>query len=146
MVSRHKLLVLVTGAVIAVTVAQARDTRLRLPIADALATAEAQSKLDSGVKLYFGDQAHPKPARSFGTVSTNKKTNFFNKTDKEGCEWTFLSAMISLQERARREGGDAVINIKSIYRGGDFSSATEYECGAGALVGGVSFQGEVVKL
>jgi len=146
MIRRHRLLAVVTGVVIAVSAVQARDTRLRLPIADALGTADAKARLDSGVKLFFGDQEHPKPARSFGTVTTNKKTNFFNKSDKEGCEWTFLSAMLSLQERARRDGGDAVINIKSIYRGGNLSSATEYECGAGALMGGVSFQGEVVKL
>jgi len=39
-----------------------------------------------------------------------------------------------------------VVKIKSVYRGADLSSETEYECGAGALMGGVALQGEVVKL
>ena len=39
-----------------------------------------------------------------------------------------------------------MINIKSNYKGDDFSSETEYECGAGAVMGGVAFVGEIVKL
>jgi hypothetical protein len=58
----------------------------------------------------------------------------------------FLSAVLSLQERVRQLGGNAVVKIKSVYRGGDLSSETEYECGAGAIMGGVALQGEVVKL
>lgn len=146
MVRRRVLTAMCAGLLVLISAVEARDTRLRLPIKDALATTEARVRIHDGVKLYFGSQAHPKPSKSFGTVTTNKKTNFFNKSDKEGCEWAFLSAMLSLQERAQRDGGDAVINIKSIYRGGNLSSETEYECGAGAVVGGVSFQGEVVKL
>lgn len=134
------------GMLVLISAAEARDTRLKLPIKDALGTAEARTRIYENIKLYFGTQAHPKPAKSFGTVTANKKTNFFNKSDKEGCEWAFLSAMLALQERALRDGADAVINIKSIYRGGNLSSETEYECGAGAFVGGVSFQGELVKL
>ncbi len=126
--------------------AEARDTRLRLPLADALGNANAKAQLSEDVKLFFGKQAHPKPAQSFGSFQTNKKTNFFNKSDKEACEWAFLSAMITLQGRARQLGGNAVVNIKSIYKNGNFESDTEYECGAGAFVGGVAFSGEVVKL
>ena len=126
--------------------AQARDERLRFPIADALATVDAKAKLDAGVALYFGDQAHPKPLQSLGTDLSNRKTNFFNKSDKEGCEWVFLSSVLALQARARQLGANAVVGIKSVYRGGDFSSETEYECGAGTFVGGVALQGEFVKL
>ena len=45
-----------------------------------------------------------------------------------------------------KEGGNAVINIKSYYKKNEVSSAGEYECGAGAMVSGVAFKGEVVKL
>ena len=83
---------------------------------------------------------------TMGTYSTNKKTNFFNKSDKEGCEWAFLSAAIQLQERARKEGGNAVVNIISNYKDVPFSSETQYECGAGNVVGGVALRGEVVQL
>jgi hypothetical protein len=135
----------IMGTLVMVNATDARDTRLRLSVSDALEAAAKNEKFNDSIKLYFGDQPHPAVKKSFGAFTSNKKTNFFNKSDKEGCEWAFLSAVLSFQDRVKREGGDAVINIKSVYRGGDFSSATEYECGAGAIVGGVSLQGEVVK-
>jgi uncharacterized protein YbjQ (UPF0145 family) len=54
--------------------------------------------------------------------------------------------MISLQDRAIAEGGNAVVNIRSFYKKRDFTSATEFECGAGAMVAGVALVGDVVKL
>lgn len=128
------------------TTAQARNTVLRLPIADALGTADAKSRLTGNVKFFFGAENQPTPAKTMGSARTNKKTNFFNKSDKEGCEWAFLSAMLSFQERALADGGDAIIKIKSITNTEELSSATEYLCRAGNVVGGVAFVGEVVKL
>jgi hypothetical protein len=125
---------------------QARDDRLRMPLADALSTVDAKAKIDPKIRLYFGNQPHPKVLQSFGTATANRKTNFFNKSDEEGCRWVFLSSVLSLQERARKLGANAVVNIKSVYRGGNLESATEYECGAGTFVGGVALQGEFVKL
>ncbi|HEU4779143.1 MAG TPA: hypothetical protein VFS58_04595 [Steroidobacteraceae bacterium] len=126
--------------------ALARDTHLKLPIKDAMENAVAKEKLGTDVKFFFGPQATPKTEKSLGTFTSNKKTNFANKSDKEGCEWAFLSAMMSLKERAIAEGGNAVINIQSYYKKNEFSSATEYECGAGAIMGGVTMRGTVVKL
>ena len=37
----------------------------------------------------------------------------------------------ALQERAKREGGNAVINIKSVYKNENVENNTEYLCGAG---------------
>lgn len=128
----------------------ARDDRLKFPIADAVATASTTAKagaqLDPEIKLFWGPQEHPKPAQSFGTYTANKKTNFFNKSDKEGCEWAWLSAVLSLQERARAEGGNAVVGIMSVYKNAELVSETEYECGAGTVMGGVALRGQVVKL
>lgn len=139
--------VLVTAAIIAISpIADARDDRLRLPLAPALAKAQKSGKLAPGVKLFFGKQAHPKPIATIGQTHTNKKTNFFNKSDQEGCEWVFLSAMIALTHDAQQKGGNAVVNIRSNYKDVEFSSETEYECGAGNVVGGTAFIGEIVKL
>mgnify|MGYP003560680286 FL=1 len=54
--------------------------------------------------------------------------------------------MLSLQARAVQEGGNAVIKITSYYKRNVFSSTSEFECGAGALMVGVALRGEVVKL
>lgn len=131
---------LVSGIVLA------RDTRLKLPIKDAMENAAAKEKLGTDVKFVFGGKPAPAGEKNLGTFTANKKTNFANKSDKEGCEWAFLSAMISLKERAIAEGGNAVINIQSYYKQNEFSSATEYECGAGAIMGGVTMRGTVVKM
>jgi hypothetical protein len=138
-------IVMAVVAALLMSAAHARDTRLKLPIKDALEASEAKAKLGTDVKFVFGGEA-PKGAKTFGTYTSNKKTNFANKSDKEGCEWAFLSAMIALKERAQAEGGNAVINIQSYYKKNEFSSATEYECAAGAFVGGVTLRGTVAKL
>jgi hypothetical protein len=143
-----RIFVVILAAVAATSVsglAVARDTHLKLPIKDAMATAAAREKLGTDVKFVFGAPG-PAGAKDLGTFTSNKKTNFANKTDKEGCEWAFLSAMISFKERALREGGNAVVNIQSYYKKNEFSSTTEYECGAGAIMGGVTFRGTVVKM
>ena len=126
--------------------AHARDTELKLSVKEALETAAAKEKLGTEVKFFFGDQVHPAVKATLGTYTSNKKTNFANKTDKEGCEWVFLSAMLSLKQRALAEGGNAVVNIQSYYKKKEFSSPTEYECHAGAIMGGVALRGTVVKL
>src|SRR5262245_25192619 len=124
----------------------ARDTKNMWPIADAMNASEAKAQLDQGVQFFFGDSAHPAVEKSFGVFQSNKKTNGVGRSDKEACEWTFLSAMLSFQQRAKQVGGDAVIKIESYYRQETVSSATEYQCGSGALMSGVTFRGEVVKL
>ena len=124
----------------------ARDSLIRVSIEDAMTTPDAEKALDADVKFFFGEQEHPEIERQLGTYTSNKKTNAFGKSDQKACKWAFLSAMISLQERAVAEGGNAVVNIRSFYKKHDFSSATEFECGAGAMVAGVTLVGEVVKL
>jgi hypothetical protein len=127
-------------------VADARDTLQKFPIEAALAKAQASGQLAPGIKLFFGAQKHAKPTAQLGPARTNKKTNFFNKTDQEGCDWAFLSSMIQLTQYAQRVGGNAIVNIRSNYKNNEFSSETEYQCGAGNVTGGTAFIGEVVKL
>jgi len=126
--------------------ADARDDRLKFAVADAMKTSDAKAKLDGSVKFYWGKQKVPAGARMMGTFTSNKKTNFFNKSDQEACNWAWLSAMVALQDRAKREGGNAVVNIHSVYRNQDFVSEKEFECGAGSVTGGVALRGTVAKL
>jgi uncharacterized protein YbjQ (UPF0145 family) len=122
-----------------------RDDRLMFPIDEALATLAAQNKIQ-GIDLYFGNQEHPKILQDFGEFRTNQKTNALNKSDKQACEWVFLSALLKLQERASSLGANAVINIKSNYRNNEVVSETEYQCGAGHIFAGVALKGRIVKL
>ncbi|MGI2258727.1 excinuclease [Shewanella sp. GXUN23E] len=124
----------------------ARDDIGNYSIADAMALPVAQSKLGNDITFYFGEQAHPEVEKALLEVKTNKKTNAFNKSDEEACQWVFLSAMIALKDRAIKEGGNAVINIKSNYKNNLTSSEETFQCGAGALIAGVALTGEIVKL
>jgi hypothetical protein len=54
--------------------------------------------------------------------------------------------MLSFQDRIAKEGGNAVVNIRSYYKKNEISSSTEFECGAGAIMAGVTFLGDVVTL
>ncbi len=126
--------------------AAARNEQNLYPIGQALKSPAAQSKLDPGIRLFFGRQRHPNVTKDFGEWPTNKKTNAFARPDLQACEWVFLSAVIALQQRARKEGGNAVINIVSNYKNIVTSSESEYVCGAGGLIAGVAFKGRVVKL
>ncbi|AXK62317.1 MULTISPECIES: excinuclease ABC subunit A [Burkholderia] len=141
---KYRIALVLLGATLTTSIAHARDTIRDYPIAAAL-KSEA-GKLDDGVVLYFGDQPHPRVIKSYGSFATNKKTNAFGKSDEAACEHVFLSAVIELQARARKEGGNAVVGIRSNYRNVSRSSTTEYTCGAGAIVAGAALTGEVVTL
>jgi uncharacterized protein YbjQ (UPF0145 family) len=126
--------------------AHARDTRHLLPIAVAMETKDAQDKLDGSVKFYFGDQPQPKAGTVLGSDVSNRKTNAFGKSDEKACNWAFLSAMVALEKRAQQLGANAVINIVSYYNKKVMSSATEFECHAGAIIAGVALKGDFVKI
>jgi hypothetical protein len=122
----------------------ARDTAASYPVDAAIASEPG--KVTPDVTLYFAGQSHPAVAHSYGEFATNKKTNAFGKSDLQACQHVFLSAAMELQDRARKEGGNAVINIKSNYRNELTESATEFTCGAGAVIAGVALVGDVVTL
>ena len=98
------------------------------------------------MKFAFGKTLIGNVAKNHGEFRTNKKTNAFGKSDERACNWAFLSAMITLRNRAIAEGGNAVINIRSNYKNNVSSSETTYQCGAGNVIAGVALIGDVVTL
>jgi uncharacterized protein YbjQ (UPF0145 family) len=139
-------LVLISLLLFSYSTGQARDTRLKVSIEEALEWGEREGVLLDSISLYFGDQEHPAIDRDLGTYTSNKKTNGVGKSDQEACKWAFLTAIKSLQGRAAAEGGNAVVNIYSNYKRDEFTSTTDFECGAGAVMSGVTMVGTVVKL
>jgi hypothetical protein len=125
--------------------AAARNTEHLLPVDEAVRSALGREKL-LDVPFYFAGQQHPGQAKVLGEWKTRKSTRGLFRSDSSACQVAFLSALISLQERARREGGDAVVDIKSVTRDKETSSATEYRCVAGATVVHVALSGTVITL
>ena len=130
-----------------VPIAQARNDAFFLPIQDAIKADEAKPRLNNDIKLYFGDQPYPAvEVTLFHGFVAYKKGSIFEKTEVEACNLTFLAALVQIQERARRMGGNAVINIESFYKKRSFRSNDKYECHAGSAKTGVMLRGDIVKL
>ena len=125
--------------------ADARDTRQHFDIAQAIAAGKADGTLDGSVKFHFKGGATP-AAQRLGPATTNKKTNAFGKSDETACQWAMLGALKALQEAAKARGANAVIDIESNYKKQVFTSATQYECGAGGVMAGVALKGVYAKV
>ncbi|HEU4344524.1 MAG TPA: excinuclease ATPase subunit [Candidatus Binatia bacterium] len=124
----------------------ARDTKHILPIAAAMEVKDASEKLNGSVKFFFGTQKSPEILKKLGSFVSNRKTNAFGKSDEQACNWAFLSALVSFEKRAQELGANAVVNIVSYYKKNEMSSATEFECHAGAIIAGVALKGDFVTI
>ncbi|HVI89012.1 MAG TPA: hypothetical protein VM659_11950 [Dongiaceae bacterium] len=131
---------------LAATQAVARDTPYHLKIADVRGDPRYSGAVPADVQFFFADQTSGAVSKDLGEFVTNRKTNSVGRPDEEVCRWAMISALKELAERAKTEGGDAVVDIVSYYRKNVFSSITEYECHAGNIVAGVALKGRVVKL
>lgn len=125
--------------------ATAADRIGHYSIKDALQRGYDEGVIDKSIRLSFKGQSRPKYSKTIGTYKTNKKTNAFGKSDEQACQWVFLSAVKALIDRAKKVGGKAVVNIVSNYKNKPYSSATKFECGAGAIMAGVALKGKVVR-
>ena len=144
---RRLSLALATVATLAIApTADARDTRQQFDIATAIAAGKADGTLDGSVQFHFKGARAPAVASRLGPARTNKKTNAFGKSDATACQWVFLGALKALQEAAKDRGANAVVDIESNYKNQVFTSATQYQCGAGGLMAGVALKGVYAKV
>jgi uncharacterized protein YbjQ (UPF0145 family) len=139
-----RVVLLASIVALAPMAAGARETLHDLDIKQAMDSDVAKSKL-LGVPVYFAGQSHAKVASDMGVFTANRRTNAFGKPDEEACGVAFLSAVIALQARAQKLGGDAVVDIKSITKHQSLESATQYRCVAGNVAANVALTGRVVK-
>lgn len=143
---KSRVLALVAISLLCSAPAFARDTLLNIPFADVLAMPEAKEKLDPNFKFFLAGQQTPKVVKRFSTDVSNPKTNGFGKSDEFGCKWATLSALINLQNSAKREGANAVVDIVSYYKKNETRSDTTVECHAGAFVIGVALKGTYAQI
>ena len=123
----------------------AGDVKYMLPIAGAMNSNDARTKLGDDVRFYFGDEATPRVVNHLGTDKANQKTNSFRKTPEAVCNWVFLSNLLSLKKRAEALGANGVIHITNIYNGQENPSNTKFECHVGSFFAGVALQAEFVS-
>ncbi|MEX6501392.1 excinuclease [Pseudomonas zhanjiangensis] len=138
------------GALIALCtlpgVSQARDTTLHLDFDAVVQQATQAGRLDGSVKFYLAGEQVPGKVAPLNDAVTNKKTNAFNKSDEEACAWVLQSALITLQDAAKRAGANAVVDIVSYYKRNEYRDPQNYECHAGAFVAGVALKGKIANV
>lgn len=126
--------------------ASAADVLQHLSINEAEKTEVMQQSLGNDIKFYWANQKHPAVSKTIGTYTTSKRTNGFAKAPEESCPRALASALIAFKDRAKREGGNAVIDIKSNIKNQEEASAIEYSCLVGSIMVNVALKGTVVKL
>ena len=123
-----------------------QNVPLPYSIDEALQYRDYKAQLQ-GVRFYFGNQPHPAVERSFGVSTTAQRASTAGDKDaKEVCARALTSALLRLKSAAIKNGGNAVINIKSNWKHNEVSSESQYQCATGALMSGVALKGTVVKL
>lgn len=127
--------------------AMARNDRSVQSIGDGMHSAQAAS-LDNDVRLYFGNKRHPGAHRTIGEWTTHRKGSAGRDAAETsaGCHYAFISALLQLQQRAAREGGNAVINITSRHGKTAMNSSAQYLCGVGRVKTAVVLTGTVVRI
>lgn len=116
----------------------------RFPVSDVL--SNHADELDSSIALYFRGQSHPAVEERMGEYTSSRRTRARRRAADDACQWAMLSALLALQERAVREGGNAVVDIRSIYDHNELDDGSEYECEVGRMMAGAAMRGRVVKL
>ncbi len=126
--------------------ASARDSVVKVSLADVLAMPEAQGKLDGSVKFFLAGAATPKVQQRLGSGVANKKTNGVGKDDQYGCKYVMLSALIAFQQSAKQRGANAVVDLASYYKKNEVRDAHTIECHAGNIMIGGALKGEYAKI
>jgi len=106
----------------------------------------AKDKLDSGIKIYMMGQSVPGLQKRYGSYKSNKRSNAGGKTSQDACDVAFISALIALQQRADREGGNAVVDIYSLTKDKKMQSSENYSCNAGGMMVNVVLMGTVARV
>lgn len=123
----------------------ARDDLASFSIRKALNSPDAREKLDPQIKLFFGHRKHGGAAQPIGSWKSSKSSSIGDNPEA-ACQRSFLTAIVSLQRRAKKEGGDAVTNINSYYGYRETSSDVTYVCRLGEHRAAVALTGTVVRI
>lgn len=135
------LLLLLSGTVGNAT---AEDRVLKFPVKHALNSKLGKEKMLDDIRVYMVGQKHPGVGRSYREYQSNKRSS--GMSDQDACDKAFLSAIIGLQQRADREGGNAVIDIFSVTNNKKLKSSDTYSCLRGRSMANVILRGTVVRL
>jgi hypothetical protein len=123
----------------------ARETEHIFEVSQAVNSKLARTKLLEVPFFMKGQEGAPAATQNLGTWTQERSTRGVMRTDKKSCDVAFLSALIALQESAKKDGADAIVNLVSATRGKTTESPTHYRCVAGATIAHVGLTGDIIK-
>lgn len=122
----------------------ARNTEVLVNAQEAVDRQGKGDLLD--IPFYMKGQEHPPVKKKIGNWRSTRKGRGAFQSDTDACSRTFVSAIKSLQERAQKEGGNAIINVISVTKDAPYENATQFRCIAGGIIVHVALEGDVVVL
>ncbi|PJI98635.1 hypothetical protein CLU85_3464 [Acidovorax sp. 69] len=130
----------------AVNGVHARDKVQLQPLEDAVRLGLKEGKLDGSVKFYLSGAPTPEMAApSLGEEHVNRRTSSGGKDPVFACHWAALSGLITLQENAKKQGADAVVDLHSFYKEKTFKDPVRFECYSGNFLTGVTLKGTYAR-
>ncbi|WP_431822002.1 signal peptidase [Burkholderia sp. F1] len=108
--------------------------------------AEATGHDATGVKLYFGAQAHPAVKTTIGSRSESVRVKRAIEAEQPTCDQALAEALSRLRDYAKRHGGNAVVNVTTRFHEQRSDSAARYTCGVSPSAGALAVSGDVVVL
>lgn len=126
--------------------ASAADAIVQFDLQKAMNAPDTLAHIDGSVKFYFGSTSHPAIIKHLGEGIANKRANGFGRESTRGCERAFLDALITMQDKAKELGANAVINVNSYFKRNEVPITTTVECHSGMWMDAVTLKGEFVKV
>ncbi|MCU1718390.1 hypothetical protein [Pseudomonas sp. 5P_3.1_Bac2] len=111
---------------------------------DAVQSSIQAGFLDGSVKFYLAGQTTPSDATKIRTQYSSRKTNASNKNESDACLRSLQSALLSLQNSAKQNGANAVVNIISLNQLDAYKDPQKYQCTTGKLMSSVTLRGDLV--
>ncbi|PLX82650.1 MAG: hypothetical protein C0614_06015 [Desulfuromonas sp.] len=91
-------------------------------------------------------QKRPSASGETREFTANKRANKFGKSAEEACQNAFISALLTFQQRADKEGRNTVIDLYSVTKDKRFESADQYSCLVGGIMANVALRGKVANI
>ena len=114
---------------------------------DAAKNAEVRSgdSLDGSVKFFFADEKNA-PKSTEGELSA-RGSSFKGKDDEDKCAKSVAVALLSFQKRAKKDGFNAVVDIRSYSESNRFSGKrSECQCVAGGSGARTTLKGRLANV
>jgi len=134
---RNIFLILTILTIGALTNASAGQGIQKFSIKKALKDTRANANLDHRIRLSFGKRG---AGREWTAI---RRTMRFGRSAEEACNRAFLSAVIALQDRAKKQGKRSVVGIYSYHKKRVYSSSSKFMCEDGNMMSAVTLRGKV---